>query len=1292
MFLFPIIAFGQTIPIGTPKSIVEIRGGVIMDSSIRLPLRDTSKKYSTAGYIESFLGNPYWWNGSRWYRLNGDTTTSGGQVNSDWNATSGVALILNKPTLATVATSGSYINLTDKPTIPAAQVNSDWNAASGLSQILNKPRFLDSFYRKPGKDSLYYVINRGGVLYTYNILDSLGSGGGNPGTVTSVAIGNLNPIFSTTVNNATSTPSAVFTLQNAPAHTFLGDTTGSTGAPGYYPISIADLPNGIPISKTLLTAVQGIILTGNQLKSDTNFLATQYDVTHINYSSIINPPGTPTLQQVITSGNTLTGNNSINTGANSLFLNGTGAFGNTVGTTVQRPGSPSTGYQRWNTDSAALEVYTGTAWVRIGSGSGGGAQSVSGAVNGIISGTNIPTTLATVNSNVFASNTLLKHTATATGLITSAVAATSTDITTILGYIPYYKNDTLGTLATKTDLTKIDTIRAIAVGNNGFNTIYGRNDTLFNKKLVNAIQNSDSSLTVGNVVASNNLSDLSNTNTALNNLLPSQTGFNGYILSTNGINSSWIVNSGGSGNTNISVTASATADTIKSSTGTSGILTPVTYSVAGPMIPSDKKRLDSTLNLANTRVGDTIAYLNATADTVFLKGINITSTAGTITVTKNNTQKGLSYNLEYAGGGVSSLSSSGSLTISSPTGAISANINPSFSNTFTAGQNFGAITTTGVVTFSNTSFINSNGKLDYLIQDTTTGVQYRAPYIPIDTTGKANGYVLTWNSGSNKATFVSPGVGGTVTTVAANSLAPIFTTVVNTATTTPSIVYTLSNAAAYTQLGNYTASAAAPTYGKPGLTTPLFGSQGTASTVLHGNASSNLTFSAVSLTTDVSGQLPIANGGIPAGGTALQALVKNSSTNYDASWLGVVNSLTGTTNQISFNASTGNVTASLPQNINTSANVTFGSQTLSTGDLLLSRTDQAYANITRPNTTGAKSILFSVTGGGVLDNYTVNSTNSGFSGNLAVSNNETVGGTFGVTGTSTFGNKATFVTPTTTIPSINLPAGAAETSPVSGDLSHVTGHLYFTDGSTTYDLLAPTTPVNIYNTDGTLTGARIVNQNGNGLSFKGGNIFVEGQNQNSLFLRGLNGDLGWRIGRSANNDNNNDFFILNENSSYIMQINSSNKTTFNYQVQVADGTQGAGKVFTSDASGNGSWVTPNIYSSQFTPAQIGGLLGTTYTSYYNYNEGVVTAYSSFATGNLTSGVSYTVEIQVPLALSSAFPNNTYILGASIVDCTPTTSTSMYITAGTSATGSVILHFTAGSSGSHIISYQYTYFQ
>ena len=66
-------------------------------------------------------------------------TIPAAQVNSDWDAVSGVAQILNKPSLAAVATSGSYNDLSNKPTIPAAQVNSDWDSTSGVSQILNKP-------------------------------------------------------------------------------------------------------------------------------------------------------------------------------------------------------------------------------------------------------------------------------------------------------------------------------------------------------------------------------------------------------------------------------------------------------------------------------------------------------------------------------------------------------------------------------------------------------------------------------------------------------------------------------------------------------------------------------------------------------------------------------------------------------------------------------------------------------------------------------------------------------------------------------------------------------------------------------------------------------------------------------------------------------------------------------------------------------------------------------------------------------------------------------------------------
>lgn len=50
-------------------------------------------------------------------KLNGIAAGAEVNVNADWNAESGDAQILNKPTLATVATSGSYNDLTNKPTM-----------------------------------------------------------------------------------------------------------------------------------------------------------------------------------------------------------------------------------------------------------------------------------------------------------------------------------------------------------------------------------------------------------------------------------------------------------------------------------------------------------------------------------------------------------------------------------------------------------------------------------------------------------------------------------------------------------------------------------------------------------------------------------------------------------------------------------------------------------------------------------------------------------------------------------------------------------------------------------------------------------------------------------------------------------------------------------------------------------------------------------------------------------------------------------------------------------------------
>lgn len=59
-------------------------------------------------------------------KLNGIAAGAEVNVNADWKATKGDALILNKPTLATVATSGSYNDLTSKPTIPTVDVDKEY--------------------------------------------------------------------------------------------------------------------------------------------------------------------------------------------------------------------------------------------------------------------------------------------------------------------------------------------------------------------------------------------------------------------------------------------------------------------------------------------------------------------------------------------------------------------------------------------------------------------------------------------------------------------------------------------------------------------------------------------------------------------------------------------------------------------------------------------------------------------------------------------------------------------------------------------------------------------------------------------------------------------------------------------------------------------------------------------------------------------------------------------------------------------------------------------------------------
>lgn len=146
-------------------------------------------------------------------------TIPAAQVNSDWNSNSGVSQILNKPTLATVATTGDYADLSNKPSIPAAQVNSDWNAVSGVSEILNKPTIPSGAQLVPAATSAdaekALIVDEQGTPVWAGARDLFYAGAGLRWT----NHGSANNVLSAKVDGTTVTINAFGQLEAAPAVT-----------------------------------------------------------------------------------------------------------------------------------------------------------------------------------------------------------------------------------------------------------------------------------------------------------------------------------------------------------------------------------------------------------------------------------------------------------------------------------------------------------------------------------------------------------------------------------------------------------------------------------------------------------------------------------------------------------------------------------------------------------------------------------------------------------------------------------------------------------------------------------------------------------------------------------------------------------------------------------------------------------------------------------------------------------------------------------------------------------------
>lgn len=96
--------------IGSCQTIIDIEAAIDLLQADML-LKANSADISTVGFSNDYND------------LDNKPTIPAAQIQSDWNQSNNVALDFIK----------------NKPTIPAAQVNSDWNATSGIAEILNKP-------------------------------------------------------------------------------------------------------------------------------------------------------------------------------------------------------------------------------------------------------------------------------------------------------------------------------------------------------------------------------------------------------------------------------------------------------------------------------------------------------------------------------------------------------------------------------------------------------------------------------------------------------------------------------------------------------------------------------------------------------------------------------------------------------------------------------------------------------------------------------------------------------------------------------------------------------------------------------------------------------------------------------------------------------------------------------------------------------------------------------------------------------------------------------------------------
>ena len=181
-------------------------------------------------------------------------TIPAAQVNSDWSANSGVAQILNKPSLATVATSGLYSDLTGTPSLATVATSGDYD------DLLNKPTIPTV------NDATLTIQHNGTTVDTFTA------------NASSNVTANIETIYADTITPTTAV-ATIGTTQIADAAVTSAKVDWSTiTATGYAPADCFDVTSGYTLGGRLYKI--GNIVFGNIIvhKTSGNFSSSQVAV------------------------------------------------------------------------------------------------------------------------------------------------------------------------------------------------------------------------------------------------------------------------------------------------------------------------------------------------------------------------------------------------------------------------------------------------------------------------------------------------------------------------------------------------------------------------------------------------------------------------------------------------------------------------------------------------------------------------------------------------------------------------------------------------------------------------------------------------------------------------------------------------------------------------------------------------------------------------------------------------------------------------------------------------------